>query len=172
MVDELGALPKKIGKPILKAWSYKEDLMDLLALTGTHPSCTEVIGDLTLESGLEQPLGQRLEQADLAGEFDPALLGLTDQLVEQLPIQRVEPHRLPIDVLPDRGLFHIEGIDRAVGGHAPMVTWGCGPDLSVAARAFCLGTWLRDGGSAAISAASSIWAFQALAVASIARASA
>jgi transposase len=31
MVDDLKALPKKIGAPILAAWNAKEDLMDLLA---------------------------------------------------------------------------------------------------------------------------------------------
>lgn len=36
MVDDLNKLPKKIGEPILTAWNCKEDLMDLLALHGTH----------------------------------------------------------------------------------------------------------------------------------------
>jgi transposase len=35
MVEDLKALPKKIGEPILVAWNVKEDLMDLLALHGT-----------------------------------------------------------------------------------------------------------------------------------------
>jgi transposase len=35
MVEDLKALPKKIGQPILAAWNVKEDLMDLLALHGT-----------------------------------------------------------------------------------------------------------------------------------------
>ena len=35
MVEDLHALPKKIGKPILAAWNVKEDLVDLLALHGT-----------------------------------------------------------------------------------------------------------------------------------------
>lgn len=42
LVDDLKALPKKIGEPILTAWHCKEDLMDLLAPTGTHPTRTEI----------------------------------------------------------------------------------------------------------------------------------
>ena len=38
MVEDLQALPKTIGAPILAAWNVKEDLMDLLALHGTHPN--------------------------------------------------------------------------------------------------------------------------------------
>lgn len=35
MVEDLQALPKRIGIPILAAWNVKEDLLDLLALHGT-----------------------------------------------------------------------------------------------------------------------------------------
>lgn len=42
MVEDLQALPKKIGKPILAAWNVKEDLMDLLALHGTDPTRTRI----------------------------------------------------------------------------------------------------------------------------------
>jgi transposase len=42
MIDDLRALPKEIGEPIIKAWNCKEDLMDLLALTHTHPSRAEI----------------------------------------------------------------------------------------------------------------------------------
>lgn len=42
MVDDLKALPKKIGVPILAAWNAKEDLLDLLALTHTNPSRTTI----------------------------------------------------------------------------------------------------------------------------------
>jgi transposase len=42
MVDDLKALPKKISAPILTAWNYKEDLMDPLALTHTHPPRAEI----------------------------------------------------------------------------------------------------------------------------------
>ncbi|HEY1715269.1 MAG TPA: ISL3 family transposase [Solirubrobacteraceae bacterium] len=42
MIDDLRALPLRIGAPILKAWNVKEDLMDLLALHGTHPNRPEI----------------------------------------------------------------------------------------------------------------------------------
>lgn len=42
MIDDLRALPKEIGEPIIKAWNCKEDLMDLLALTHSHPSRQEI----------------------------------------------------------------------------------------------------------------------------------
>jgi transposase len=42
MIDNLKALPKQVGAPILTAWNCKEDLMDLLALTGAHPSRGEI----------------------------------------------------------------------------------------------------------------------------------
>ena len=42
MVDDLKTLPTKIGGPILAAWNVKEDLMDLLALHGTHPNRGQV----------------------------------------------------------------------------------------------------------------------------------
>lgn len=38
MVEDLQALPMKIGQPILAVWNVKEDLMDLLALHGTSPT--------------------------------------------------------------------------------------------------------------------------------------
>lgn len=41
MVDDLRALQKKIGEPIVKAWNCKEDLMDLLSPTGTNPPRSE-----------------------------------------------------------------------------------------------------------------------------------
>jgi hypothetical protein len=37
IIDDLKVLPKKIGEPILAAWTVKEDLMDLLALHSTGP---------------------------------------------------------------------------------------------------------------------------------------
>ncbi len=37
MVDDLMALPARIGTPILAAWNAKEDLLDLLALARVHP---------------------------------------------------------------------------------------------------------------------------------------
>jgi hypothetical protein len=42
MVEDLQALPKKVGLPILAAWNCKEDLMDLLALTHTNPERTVI----------------------------------------------------------------------------------------------------------------------------------
>jgi transposase len=47
IVDDLKALPKKIGKPILAAWNCNEDLMDLLALHGTNPNRPEISALLT-----------------------------------------------------------------------------------------------------------------------------
>jgi len=42
MIDDLKALPREIGEPIIKAWNCKEDLMDLLALTHANPSRHEI----------------------------------------------------------------------------------------------------------------------------------
>jgi transposase len=42
MIEDLKALPEKIGAPILAAWNCKEDLMDLLALMHTHPGRCEI----------------------------------------------------------------------------------------------------------------------------------
>ncbi|WP_433351483.1 ISL3 family transposase [Microtetraspora malaysiensis] len=42
MIDDLMALPKRIGVPILAAWNAKEDLLDLLALARAHPARTVV----------------------------------------------------------------------------------------------------------------------------------
>ncbi|MEY9968117.1 transposase [Streptacidiphilus sp. MAP12-16] len=42
MVDDLNALPAKIGVPILAAWNAKEDLIDLLALMHTNPARTTI----------------------------------------------------------------------------------------------------------------------------------
>lgn len=47
MTDDLRALPKKIGVPILKAWNCKDDLMDLLALHGTNPCRARISALLT-----------------------------------------------------------------------------------------------------------------------------
>ncbi|MDA0643106.1 ISL3 family transposase [Nonomuraea ferruginea] len=44
MVDDLQALPQRLGAPILAAWNAKEDLLDLLALARTRPDRT-VIAD-------------------------------------------------------------------------------------------------------------------------------
>ncbi|MEV0169333.1 ISL3 family transposase [Nonomuraea fuscirosea] len=42
MVDDLQALPARLGAPILAAWNAKEDLLDLLALARTHPDRTVI----------------------------------------------------------------------------------------------------------------------------------
>jgi transposase len=42
MVEDLKALPAKIGAPILAAWNAKENLMDLLALMHTRPARTRI----------------------------------------------------------------------------------------------------------------------------------
>ncbi len=47
MVDDLRALPDKIGVPILTAWNAKEDLLDLLALARAHPPCSVISNALT-----------------------------------------------------------------------------------------------------------------------------
>ena len=47
MVEDLQALPAKIGVPILAAWNAKEDLMDLLALMHTNPARTRIAHLLT-----------------------------------------------------------------------------------------------------------------------------
>lgn len=44
MIDDLMALPKGLGAPILAAWNAKEALLDVLALARTHPDRT-VIAD-------------------------------------------------------------------------------------------------------------------------------
>ncbi|MFI7643132.1 transposase [Nonomuraea sp. NPDC049400] len=44
MVDDLEALPKTLGRPILAAWNAEEDLLDLLALARPHPD-RHVIAD-------------------------------------------------------------------------------------------------------------------------------
>jgi len=47
MVDDLRALPKRIGEPILTAWNVKEDLRDLLDLHSTNPSRQQINQRLT-----------------------------------------------------------------------------------------------------------------------------
>jgi transposase len=47
MVDDLRALPMKIGTPILRAWNRKEDLMDLVALHGTNSTRPQISTLLT-----------------------------------------------------------------------------------------------------------------------------
>lgn len=47
MVDDLHALPARIGRPILTAWNAKEDLLDLLALARTFPPRSVISHRLT-----------------------------------------------------------------------------------------------------------------------------
>jgi transposase len=47
MVDQIEALGKKIGRPILAAWNAKEDLLDLLALARTAPTPSIISNRLT-----------------------------------------------------------------------------------------------------------------------------
>jgi transposase len=61
MLDDLRAPPQDLGGPIPVAWNAKEDLMDLLALTGTHPSRHEIhqrlvrFHEACAASGLPEP---------------------------------------------------------------------------------------------------------------------
>lgn len=50
----------------------------------------EVVGDLALERGLHQPLGQLREQAALAGQLQPAPAGPARQLGDQLLVHRIQ----------------------------------------------------------------------------------
>jgi len=51
----------------------------------------EVIGDLTLQRGLDQPLGQLGQQAPLPGQLQPALPGPPGKPGDQLLIDRIQP---------------------------------------------------------------------------------
>ena len=50
----------------------------------------EVVGDLDLQRGLRQPLGELGEQHVLAGRLQPTLMGSASQPRDQLLIDRVE----------------------------------------------------------------------------------
>jgi hypothetical protein len=50
----------------------------------------QVVGELALERGLDQPLGQLSQQPALTGQLQPALAGPSDQPVDQLLIDGVE----------------------------------------------------------------------------------
>ena len=54
----------------------------------------EVVGDLALQSGLQQPLGQLLEQPALAGQLQALGLGPAHQLVDQLVVHGLRRLRL------------------------------------------------------------------------------
>ncbi|MDQ1064589.1 hypothetical protein QFZ32_000028 [Streptomyces canus] len=54
----------------------------------------EVIGDLALQGGLQQPLGQLLEQPALTGQLQTLGLGSAHQLVDQLVVHSLCLHSL------------------------------------------------------------------------------
>lgn len=54
----------------------------------------EVVGDLTLKSGLREPLGQLLEQPALAGQMQALGLSPAHELVDQPVVHRLRRHRL------------------------------------------------------------------------------
>jgi len=50
----------------------------------------QVVGELALERGLDQPLGQLREQPALAGQLQPAGTGTPGQAGDQLLVDRVQ----------------------------------------------------------------------------------
>jgi hypothetical protein len=50
----------------------------------------QVIGELTLERGLQQPLGQLLQQPALAGQLQPTRAGPGGKPIDQLLVDRVQ----------------------------------------------------------------------------------
>jgi hypothetical protein len=59
MIDDLMALPKRLGAPSLTAWNAKEDLLDVLALARTHPDRLFRFYDRCAASGLPNSNGWR-----------------------------------------------------------------------------------------------------------------
>lgn len=47
-----------------------------------------MVGDLALQGGLQNLLGQLLQQPALAGQLQPLAVGLLDELVDQLLLDR------------------------------------------------------------------------------------
>ena len=76
MVEDLQALPKNIGGPILTAWNCKEDLMDLLALHGTHPRRDQIADRLTAfyESAAASGLPEMARLATTVSTWWPQIL--------------------------------------------------------------------------------------------------
>jgi hypothetical protein len=64
----------------------------------------EVIGQLTLQGGLQQPLGQLLQQPALPGQLQPAGAGSVRQLLDQLLVQRIHALGRRRRVLTQHGL--------------------------------------------------------------------
>jgi hypothetical protein len=56
----------------------------------------QVVGELALERGLDQPLGQLREQPALAGQLQPAGTGTPGQLGDQLFVDSVQTRRVQI----------------------------------------------------------------------------
>jgi transposase len=77
MIDDLRALPRKIGAPILAAWNVKEDLMDLLALHGTHPTRPRVSALLArfYENAAASGLPECARLAQTVSTWWPQILG-------------------------------------------------------------------------------------------------
>ena len=53
----------------------------------------EMVGDLALQGGLQNPLGQLLQQPTLAGQLQPLAAGPLDELVDQFLLDRRSPRR-------------------------------------------------------------------------------
>jgi hypothetical protein len=51
-----------------------------------------VVGDLALQRGLQQPLGQLLQQPALAGQLQALGLGAAHQLVDRLVVHGLRRH--------------------------------------------------------------------------------
>jgi hypothetical protein len=62
------------------------------AITAGHVMLVvaEVVGELALQRGLQQPLGQLLQQPSLPGQLQPAGAGSVRQLLDQLLVQRIQ----------------------------------------------------------------------------------
>ncbi|GAA2955114.1 hypothetical protein GCM10020227_22760 [Streptomyces flavovirens] len=69
----------------------------------------EVVGDLALQGGLQEPLGQLLEQPTLAGQLQALGLSAADQLVDELVVHLLR--RLRLSGLDGLSLGHV------VAGH-------------------------------------------------------
>ncbi|GAA2230053.1 hypothetical protein GCM10010104_24000 [Streptomyces indiaensis] len=66
---------------------------------------SEVVGDLAFQGGLQQPLGQLLQQPALAGQLQALGLGAANQLVDQLVVHGLR--RRSLRRLDRLGLGHV-----------------------------------------------------------------
>jgi hypothetical protein len=96
MIDDLMALPKRLGAPILAAWNAKEDLLDVLALARTHPDRTVLAdrrnqrkpaGSTTCLCGFAKPV--RFLSGHLA-------IGVIRHVGQRLELRALFPHLLRI----------------------------------------------------------------------------